>query len=102
MTRQKNILATNVSLQIWLSPEMFVRELYRTKPEVLFVGDIKPDSKNTVVIPIEHMEKNKAYEFLFRCNVPAKDSGRFRLAKAALLYDLPASASPTKGPKRIS
>jgi Ca-activated chloride channel homolog len=90
LTRQKNILATNVSLQIWLSPEMFVRELYRTKPEVLFVGDIKPDSKNTVVIPIEHMEKNKAYEFLFRCNVPAKDSGRFRLAKAALLYDLPA------------
>jgi len=90
LTRQKNILATNVSLQLWLSPEMFVRELYRTKPEVLFVGDIKPDSNNTAVIPIEHMEKNKAYEFLFRCNVPAKDTGRFRLAKAALLYDLPA------------
>lgn len=90
LTRQKNILATNVSLQLWLSPEMFVRELYRTKPEVLFVGDMKPDTKNTVVIPIEHMEKNKAYEFLFRCNVPAKDAGRFRLAKAALLYDLPA------------
>jgi Ca-activated chloride channel homolog len=90
LTRQKNILATNVSLQLWLSPEMFVRELYRTKPEVLFVGDMKPDSKNTVTIPIEHMEKNKAYEFLFRCNVPAKDAGRFRLAKATLLYDLPA------------
>jgi Ca-activated chloride channel family protein len=90
LTRQKNILATNVSLQLWLSPEIFVRELYRTKPEVLFVGDMKPDSKNTVTIPIEYMEKNKAYEFLFRCNVPAKEAGRFRLAKATLLYDLPA------------
>lgn len=92
LTTQKNILATNVALRLWLSPEMYVRELYRTKPEILFVGDMKPDSSNTVHIPIEYMEKEKAYEFLFRCTVPARDGGRFRLAKAALTYDLPALA----------
>lgn len=89
LTTQKNILATNVALQLWLSPEIYVRELYRTKPEILFVGDLQPDSSNTVQIAIEYMEKNKAYEFLFRCTVPAHDSGRFRLVKACLLYDLP-------------
>ncbi|MDB5387828.1 MAG: von Willebrand factor type [Planctomycetaceae bacterium] len=89
LTTQKNILATNVALQLWLSPEIFVRELYRTKPEILFVGDMQPDASNTVRIAIEYMEKNKAYEFLFRCTVPPHDTGRFRLAKACLLYDLP-------------
>lgn len=89
LTTQKNILATNVALQLWLSPEIYVRELYRTKPEILYVGDMQPDASNTVQIALEYMEKNKAYEFLFRCTVPTRDVGRFRLAKACLLYDLP-------------
>ena len=89
-TSQKNILATNVKLQLWLSPEIFVRELYRTKPEVLYVGDMQPDSGNTVTIAIEYMERGKMYEFLFRSTVPARDGGRFRLAKATLTYDVPA------------
>lgn len=90
VTGQKNILATNVSLQLWLSPEIFVRELYRTKPEVLFVGDMQPDTGNTVSIPLEYMERGKVYEVLFRSTVPARDSGRFRLAKATLTFDVPA------------
>ncbi|MCX7408971.1 MAG: VWA domain-containing protein [Planctomycetales bacterium] len=89
-TGQKNILATNVSLQLWLSPEIFVRELYRTKPEVLFVGDMQPDAGNTVSIPLEYMERGKVYEVLFRSTVPARDAGRFRLAKATLTFDVPA------------
>ena len=90
VTGQKNILATNVSLQLWLSPEIFVRELYRTKPEVLFVGDMQPDTGNTVSIPLEYMERGKVYEVLFRSTVPARDRGRFRLAKATLTFDVPA------------
>ncbi len=89
-TGQKNILATNVSLQLWLSPEIFVRELYRTKPEVLFVGDMQPDAGNTVSIPLEYMERGKVYEVLFRSTVPARNAGRFRLAKATLTFDVPA------------
>jgi von Willebrand factor type A domain len=89
-TGQKNILATNVSLQLWLSPEIFVRELYRTKPEVLYVGDMQPDAGNTVSIPLEYMERGKVYEVLFRSTVPPRDGGRFRLAKATLNYDVPA------------
>lgn len=88
-TGQKNILATNVSLKLWLSPEIFVRELYRTKPEVLYVGDMQPDAGNTVEIPLEYMERGKIYEVLFRSSVPARDGGRFRLAKATLSYDVP-------------
>ncbi|RLS44499.1 MAG: hypothetical protein DWH84_04515, partial [Planctomycetota bacterium] len=88
-TGQKNILATNVSLQLWLSPEIFVRELYRTKPEVLYVGDMQPDAGNTVSIPLEYMERGKVYEVLFRSTVPARDAGRFRLAKATLTFDVP-------------
>ena len=88
-TGQKNILATNVSLKLWLSPEIFVRELYRTKPEVLYVGDMQPDPGNTVEIPLEYMERGKVYEVLFRSTVPARDGGRFRLAKATLTYDVP-------------
>jgi hypothetical protein len=88
-TGQKNILATNVSLQLWLSPEIFVRELYRTKPEVLYVGDMQPDANNTVSIPLEYMERGKVYEVLFRSTVPPRDAGRFRLAKATLTFDVP-------------
>jgi Ca-activated chloride channel family protein len=88
---QQNILATHVSLALWLSPEIFVQELYRTKPEILYMGSMKPDVNNTLTIPIEYMEKGRAYDFLFSCKVPARESGRrFRLAKVTLSYDIPA------------
>jgi Mg-chelatase subunit ChlD len=91
LTGQKNVQATKVSLKLWLSPEMYVRELYRTQPEILFVGDVQPDANNTVELRPEQMERGKAYEFLFRCTVPARSAGqRFRIAKATLSYDLPA------------
>jgi hypothetical protein len=88
---QKNVQATNVALRLWLSPEMQVRELYRTRPEILFVGDLQPDANNQVELRLEQMEKGKAYEFLFRCTVPRRNANqRFRIAKATLVYDLPA------------
>jgi Mg-chelatase subunit ChlD len=91
VTGQKNVQATNVSLKLWLSPEMYLRELYRTQPEVLFVGDVQPDAGNTVELRPEQMERGKAYEFLFRCTVPGRPAGqRFRIAKVTLSYDLPA------------
>src|SRR5439155_18635548 len=44
---QQNILATKTTLSLWLSPEIFVQELYRTRPEILYVGAMKPDDNNT-------------------------------------------------------
>jgi hypothetical protein len=88
---QKNVVATNALLKLWLSPDMHVRELYRTRPEILFIGDLHPDAGNVVELALEQMERGKAYEFLFRCLVPQRGAGqRFRLAKATLVYDLPA------------
>jgi hypothetical protein len=87
---QKNIQATNVQLQLWLSPELQVRELYRSKPEILFVGDLQPDANHQVSLRLEQMERGKAYEFLFRCSLPGRpDKQRFRIAKATLTYDVP-------------
>jgi Ca-activated chloride channel family protein len=87
---QKNVQATNVLLKLWLSPEMQLRDLYRTRPEILFVGDLVPDPQNQVELHLEQMEKGKAYEFLFRCTVPRRTANqRFRIAKAGLVYDLP-------------
>src|SRR5205814_1391731 len=81
----------NVFLRLWLSPEMQVRELYRTRPEILYVGDLEPDAQNQVELHLEQMERGKAYEFLFRCTVPRRSaSQRFRIAKATLVFDLPA------------
>jgi Mg-chelatase subunit ChlD len=91
LSGQKNIQATNVVLRLWLSPEMQVRELYRTRPEILYVGDMQPDAQNQVELRLEQMEGGKAYEFLFRCAVPHRGaSQRFRIAKATLTFDLPA------------
>lgn len=88
---QKNVQATNVVLKLWLSPEVHVRELYRTKPEILYVGHLQPDSQNVVELRLEQMERGKAYEFLFGCTVPPRAANqRFRVAKATLTYDLPA------------
>lgn len=90
VSNQKNIQATNVQLQLWLSPELQVRELYRTKPEILFVGDLQPDANHVVTLRLEQMERGKAYEFLFRSSLPGRPANqRFRIAKATLLYDLP-------------
>lgn len=87
---QKNIQATNVALKLWLSPDLHVRELYRTRPEILYVGNLEPDANNQVVLRLEQMEQGKAYEFLFRCSLPARGPNqRFRIAKASLQYDLP-------------
>lgn len=87
---QKNIQATNVQLQLWLSPDLQVRELYRTKPEILFVGDLEPDANHLVSLRLEQMERGKAYEFLFRCSLPGRPANqRFRIAKATLTYDVP-------------
>ena len=87
---QKNIQATNVQLQLWLSPELQVRELYRSKPEILFVGDLEPDAAHQVMLRVEQMERGKAYEFLFRCTLPGRPANqRFRIAKATLTYDIP-------------
>jgi hypothetical protein len=87
---QKNIQATNVQLQLWLSPELQVRELYRSKPEILFVGDLQPDQNHLVSLRLEQMERGKAYEFLFRCSLPGRPANqRFRIAKATLFYDIP-------------
>jgi Ca-activated chloride channel family protein len=91
LTGQKNVQATNVVLKLWLSPEIFVRELYRTRPEILYVGDLRPDAQNVVELRLEQMERGKAYEFLFRCTLPGRPSRRFRIAKATLSYDLPAA-----------
>ena len=90
VNNQKNIQATNVQLQLWLSPELQVRELYRTKPEILFVGDLEPDATHQVTLRLEQMERGKAYEFLFRCSLPGRPvNQRFRIAKATLTYDIP-------------
>ena len=90
VNNQKNIQATNVQMQLWLSPELQVRELYRSKPEILFVGDLQPDSNQQVSLRLEQMERGKAYEFLFRCSLPGRPvNQRFRIAKATLTYDVP-------------
>jgi hypothetical protein len=90
LTGQKNVQATNVTLKLWLSPEIHVRELYRTRPEILYIGDLQPDASNNVELRLEQMEGGKAYEFLFRCTVPARQANqRMRIAKATLTYDLP-------------
>jgi Ca-activated chloride channel family protein len=90
---QQNILATHVGLAFWLSPEIYAEELYRTSPDILYFGSMKPDVNNSlsVPIPIEYMEAGKAYEYLFRCKVPAREAGRrFRLARVTLTYEVPA------------
>lgn len=87
---QKNILATNVKLSLWMSPEILVQELYRTRPEILYVGKMTPDANNVLDVNMEYIEKGKTYEFLFRCEIPGRAAGRFRMAKATLRYDIPA------------
>jgi hypothetical protein len=87
---QKNVQATNVALRLWLSPQMHVRDFYRTRPEILYLGDLRPDGQNLVELRLEQMERGKAYEFLFRCIVPRRAANqRFRIAKAILTFDLP-------------
>jgi hypothetical protein len=90
LSGQQNVQATGAVLRLWLSPEIYLRELYRTRPEVLYVGDQQPDANHVVELRLEQMERGKAYEFLFGCTVPARPAGqRFRIAKATLSYDLP-------------
>src|SRR5262249_8418433 len=88
---QRNVQATNAVLHLLLSPEMQVHDLYRTQPEILYVGAVQPSAANEVELRLEQMERGKAYEFLFRCTLPRRGAGqRSRIARASLVYDLPA------------
>lgn len=89
LTGQQNVQAANVALKLWLSPEIQVRELFRTRPEILFVGDLQPDANQLVTLRLEQMERGKAYEFLFRCTLPPRAAHqRFRVAKATLEFQM--------------
>jgi len=94
LSGQKNIHATNVCLKLWLSPDLQAREMYRTRPEILFVGDLEPDDNHQVTLRLEQLERGKAYEFLFRSTVAGKSAGqRLRIAKISLTYDLPGTGA---------
>jgi von Willebrand factor type A domain len=90
LTGQKNVQATGVTLKLWLSPNVQVREFYRTRPEILFMGDLQPGPDNVALLNLEQMERGKAYEFLFRFTLPRRGANqRLRIAKATLTYDVP-------------
>jgi Ca-activated chloride channel family protein len=90
-TGQKDILATGVELALWVTPEVRVEDIYRTKPDILFLGELAPGKDDTVRIPIENMVRGKAYEFLIKVTVPKRPPGsRVRVVKATLRYDIPA------------
>lgn len=93
LTGQRNVQATNVQLKLWLSPDVQVREYYRTRPEILFVGSLEPDAANVATLNVEQMERGKAYEFLFRFTLPRRGANqRLRIAKATLTYEVSGSA----------
>ena len=48
LTNQKNVQAIHAVLRLWLAPEIHAGELYRTRPEILYVGDLEPDPDNQV------------------------------------------------------
>jgi hypothetical protein len=91
LTGQKNVQATGVSLKLWLAPDVQVREFYRTRPEILYVGTLQPGPDSAATLNLEQMERGKAYEFLFGFTLPRRGANqRLRIAKATLTYDLPA------------
>jgi Ca-activated chloride channel family protein len=89
-TGQKDILATGVELALWVTPEVHVADVYRTKPDILFLGDVAPGKDDTIRVPIENMLRGKVYEFLVKVVVPKRPPGaRVRLVRATLRYDIP-------------
>jgi hypothetical protein len=90
LTGHKNVQATGVSLKLWLAPDVQVRELYRTRPEILFVGPLQPGPDNAVTLNLEQLERGKAYQFLLHCTLPRRGADqRLRIAKVTLTFDLP-------------
>lgn len=91
LTGQKDILATRVELALWVTPEMQVSDVYRTKPDILFLGELAPGSDNVIRAPIENMVRGKVYEYLVKATVPSRPpGGRVRILKATLRYGIPA------------
>jgi hypothetical protein len=90
LTGHKNVQATGVSLKLWLAPDVQVRELYRTRPEILFVGSLQPGPDNAVTLNLEQLERGKGYQFLLRCTLPRRGANqRLRVAKVTMTFDLP-------------
>lgn len=95
LSDQKNVQAVGATLQLTLSPDVQVREMYRTRPEILFIGDLQPDGNRTVHLRLEHLERSRAYEFLVRCCLPARPAPqRLRIAKLSLTYEIPGADPP--------
>lgn len=87
---QQDILAIVQELSIWLSPEMQVRHIYKSQPEVLLYDSL-PQKDNTVRIPLKYIEKSRPLSFVICTRIPeGKVGARFRILKATLTYDIPA------------
>ena len=95
---QKNIQATNVQLQLWLSPEIAgARALSHQAGDSVRRRSAAGHTTIRSTLRLEQMERGKAYEFLFRCSLPGRPADqRFRIAKATLTCDVP-SLNKTAG-----
>ena len=90
-TGQKDILATGVELGLWVTPEVQVEEVYRTKPDILYLGEVTTGTDDIIRLPIENMVRGKVYEYLLKVRVPKRPpNSRVRIVKATLRYDVPA------------
>ncbi len=86
----KNVVATDVTLDLHFTPQLRANRGYRYSPEISYMGKMKlPGNERMISIPIGTLEKDKEYAYLLTCVVPTRETGKVRIFKAQLHYSIP-------------
>ncbi|GEM_PF-3410687 len=87
----KNVIATDVRLDLHFTPQIRANRGYRYSPEISYLGKMKlPGDQRRISIPIGTLEKDKEYAYLLTCVVPKREAGKVRIFKAELHYSIDA------------
>lgn len=86
----KNVIATDVRLDLHFTPQIRANRGYRYSPEISYMGKMKlPGNQRVISIPIGTLEKDKEYAYLLTCVIPTRETGKVRIFKAELHYSIP-------------
>jgi Mg-chelatase subunit ChlD len=91
LARQHDTIAENVTLEVWVTPEVLAGDVFRARPDILYLEGLAPDSQNLLRIPLGTIGRlERPPQIVLSFEVPERPAGaRVRIARGVLRYDVP-------------
>lgn len=85
----QSVVVMNPMLKLKLSKEIEIRRVFKVKPLISDMGMLSAVDK-TVAVSLSDLQKDETQSVLFEMVLPSRQAGTYRVAKAEILYNIPA------------